>query len=216
MPLVFGDCTFDRDRRELTRAGSPVHAGPKVLRLLELLVDARPSAMTKDEIHTLLWSGTFVSDGTPAGIARCQAALAGNGALCDQGVDPQHQYSGLVRLTYQATPRNKLSVYYDRIHKSRGAAMNPGDDQTTSSVVWNSPNYHTASVKWTSTVSNKLLVEGAKFADEHGLTAVWTPERHFHPFGGLFPNPAVSAAALAMITKHVQLRAGSFGGAHVA
>jgi hypothetical protein len=65
-----------------------------------------------------------------------------------------------VRFTWQASPRNKLAVYYDRIHKSRGAAMNPGDDQTTSSVVWNSPNYHTASVKWTSTVSSKLLVEG--------------------------------------------------------
>ena len=53
-------------------------------------------------------SNTFVSDGTPAGIARCQAALAGTGALCDQGIDAQHQYSGLVRFTWQASPRNKL------------------------------------------------------------------------------------------------------------
>jgi len=55
----------------------------------------------------------------------------------------------------------------------------------------------------------KLLIEGAKFADQHGLTAVWTPERHFHPFGGLYPNPAVTSAALAMVTQHVRLRAGS-------
>ena len=55
----------------------------------------------------------------------------------------------------------------------------------------------------------KLLIEGAKFADQHGLTAVWTPERHFHPFGGLYPNPAVTSAALAMVTQHVELRAGS-------
>lgn len=55
----------------------------------------------------------------------------------------------------------------------------------------------------------ELLLEGAKFADEHGFTAVWTPERHFHDFGGLYPNPAVTAAALAMVTRHVQLRAGS-------
>jgi DNA-binding winged helix-turn-helix (wHTH) protein len=64
MRLVFGDCTFDRDRRELTRRGTVVHAGPKVLGLLELLIDARPRALTKDEIHTTLWAGTFVSDGT--------------------------------------------------------------------------------------------------------------------------------------------------------
>src|SRR5262249_53481342 len=36
-------------------------------------------------------SNTFISDGSTAGIARCQAALAGRGTLCDQGVDQQHQ-----------------------------------------------------------------------------------------------------------------------------
>jgi len=59
--------------------------------------------------------------------------------------------------------------------------------------------------------SNKyeLLMEGAKFADRNGFSAVWTPERHFHPFGGLYPNPAVTGAALAAITERVRIRAGS-------
>lgn len=55
----------------------------------------------------------------------------------------------------------------------------------------------------------KLLLDGARFADEHGFAAVWTPERHFHAFGGLYPNPSVASAALAVITKRVHLRAGS-------
>lgn len=55
----------------------------------------------------------------------------------------------------------------------------------------------------------QLLIEGAKFADQHGFSSVWTPERHFHPFGGLYPNPSVMASALAMITERVHLRAGS-------
>lgn len=55
----------------------------------------------------------------------------------------------------------------------------------------------------------QLLIESAKFADQNGFTAVWTPERHFHAFGGLYPNPCVTSAALAMSTKTVQLRAGS-------
>ncbi|HEY0698025.1 MAG TPA: MupA/Atu3671 family FMN-dependent luciferase-like monooxygenase, partial [Micromonospora sp.] len=55
----------------------------------------------------------------------------------------------------------------------------------------------------------RLLVEGARFADRHGFTAVWTPERHFHDFGGLYPNPSVTAAAIATITERVQIRAGS-------
>src|SRR5690606_18932073 len=55
----------------------------------------------------------------------------------------------------------------------------------------------------------RLLLEGARFADEHGFSAVWTPERHFHAFGGLYPNPSVASAALAVITKRVKIRAGS-------
>lgn len=55
----------------------------------------------------------------------------------------------------------------------------------------------------------RLLIDGARFADDHGFSAIWTPERHFHPFGGMYPNPSVTSAALATITKRVQLRAGS-------
>jgi natural product biosynthesis luciferase-like monooxygenase protein len=55
----------------------------------------------------------------------------------------------------------------------------------------------------------RLLLECAKFADEHGFCAVWTPERHFQEFGGLYPNPSVLSAALAMITTRLQIRAGS-------
>ena len=55
----------------------------------------------------------------------------------------------------------------------------------------------------------KLLLEGAKFADREGFAAIWTPERHFHAFGGLYPNPAVTGAAIAAITTRLQIRAGS-------
>ncbi len=55
----------------------------------------------------------------------------------------------------------------------------------------------------------RLLIEGAKFADANGFNAVWNPERHFESFGGLFPNPSVTCAALATITSRVALRAGS-------
>jgi natural product biosynthesis luciferase-like monooxygenase protein len=54
-----------------------------------------------------------------------------------------------------------------------------------------------------------LLKRATVFADAHEFCAVWTPERHFAEFGGLFPNPSVTSAALAMITERIQLRAGS-------
>ncbi|MEV2258083.1 LLM class flavin-dependent oxidoreductase [Streptomyces anulatus] len=55
----------------------------------------------------------------------------------------------------------------------------------------------------------RLLIEGAKFADTHDFASVWTPERHFHAFGGLYPNPAVTGAAVAAVTERVAVRAGS-------
>ncbi|MBR7832554.1 LLM class flavin-dependent oxidoreductase [Actinospica durhamensis] len=55
----------------------------------------------------------------------------------------------------------------------------------------------------------RLMLDGARFADQHGFTAVWTPERHFHQFGGLYPNPSVTAAAIAAVTERVHIRAGS-------
>src|SRR5436190_197627 len=55
----------------------------------------------------------------------------------------------------------------------------------------------------------RLLLEAAKYADQNGYAAVWTPERHFHDFGGLYPNPAVTSAALATITSNIRIRAGS-------
>ncbi|WP_425045859.1 MupA/Atu3671 family FMN-dependent luciferase-like monooxygenase [Primorskyibacter sp. S87] len=55
----------------------------------------------------------------------------------------------------------------------------------------------------------ELLLEGAKFADAHGFNAVWTPERHFHAFGGPYPNPSVTGAAVAAVTQNLSVRAGS-------
>ena len=55
----------------------------------------------------------------------------------------------------------------------------------------------------------RLLLEGARFADRNGFVAVWNPERHFHAFGGIYPNPAVTGAAVAAITERIQIRAGS-------
>lgn len=55
----------------------------------------------------------------------------------------------------------------------------------------------------------RLLLDAARLGDGLGLAAIWTPERHFHAFGGLFPNPAVVGAAVAAVTRRIRIRAGS-------
>ncbi len=53
------------------------------------------------------------------------------------------------------------------------------------------------------------LIAAAEFADRNDFAGIWIPERHFHPFGGLFPNPSVVAAAIASRTSRIRLNAGS-------
>jgi len=93
----------------------------------------------------------------PAGqnVFVCQQASVS----CKQGVDDQSINSAQARLTWQVTPRNKFAIYADKINKNRGHAMTAGYDADTASIVWTSPLYLTGSAKWTSTVTNKLLIE---------------------------------------------------------
>jgi natural product biosynthesis luciferase-like monooxygenase protein len=55
----------------------------------------------------------------------------------------------------------------------------------------------------------QFVHDAALLADRLGFSAIWVPERHFHPFGGLFPSPAVLSASLAAQTSRIRLRAGS-------
>ena len=55
----------------------------------------------------------------------------------------------------------------------------------------------------------RLLKDSAVYADKNDFLALWTPERHFHAFGGLYPNPAMTSMALAMLTEKIQVRSGS-------
>jgi DNA-binding winged helix-turn-helix (wHTH) protein len=92
MRLRFGDCVFDPERRELTRHGAVVHTGPKLLALLQLLLDARPRALTKDEIHRSLWSGVFVSDATLTSLVTELRAAIGDNARAPILVRTLHGY----------------------------------------------------------------------------------------------------------------------------
>ncbi|HYR45032.1 MAG TPA: carboxypeptidase regulatory-like domain-containing protein, partial [Terriglobia bacterium] len=79
---------------------------------------------------------------------------------CRQGINDQQINSVLLRLTWQVSPRNKLSAYMDRLFKSRDHDVTAGDDPATAGFRWNSPIYETSTIKWTSTISNRLLIEG--------------------------------------------------------
>jgi DNA-binding winged helix-turn-helix (wHTH) protein len=53
--LRLGETTFDADTRQLLRAGAEVHLSPKAFDLLNVL-DHRPRALSKQELHEHLWA----------------------------------------------------------------------------------------------------------------------------------------------------------------
>jgi DNA-binding winged helix-turn-helix (wHTH) protein len=74
--IRFGACAVDSATRQLTREGSPVHVSPKAFSLLTTLLDARPSVLTKDELQSILWPDTFVSEANLSNlIAEVRAAI---------------------------------------------------------------------------------------------------------------------------------------------
>ncbi len=87
------------------------------------------------------------------------AACRTNPDSCEQGVSDEKMDNPVVRLTWQASERNKVAVYMDRALRLRGHAMGALTDQNTASVIWNTPTFATGSIKWTSTLSSKMLLE---------------------------------------------------------
>ncbi len=67
----------------------------------------------------------------------------------------------LFRLTYQVTPKNKMTAYYDRYPKFKGHEMGALTDPETAAARrdWRHANYFTGQVKYTSTVTSRLLLE---------------------------------------------------------
>ncbi len=80
MRVDFGDSTFDSETRELLRGGKAVHVSPKAFRLLELLIEHRPRALSKAELQEQIWPATFVSEANLASLAaEIRAAIGEHG-----------------------------------------------------------------------------------------------------------------------------------------
>jgi DNA-binding winged helix-turn-helix (wHTH) protein len=79
MQVRFGNFVLDTDTRELLRDTQPVHLSPKAFQLLELLLETRPKALSKDTLYGLLWPNTFVVEANLSNlVGEVRAALDDN------------------------------------------------------------------------------------------------------------------------------------------
>lgn len=76
MQVSFGEFMVDTDRRQLLKGHAERHLSPKAFEFLRLLLENRPRALSKAEVHERLWPSTFVSDATLTSlVAEVRAAL---------------------------------------------------------------------------------------------------------------------------------------------
>jgi DNA-binding winged helix-turn-helix (wHTH) protein len=65
----FGEFVLDRDAREVTREGCRLALSPKAFQLLDVLVSARPRALSRAELNDRLWPGAAMGYTSLAGVA---------------------------------------------------------------------------------------------------------------------------------------------------
>jgi DNA-binding winged helix-turn-helix (wHTH) protein len=75
--LQIADLVFDSSSRQLWLNEAEIHLSPKAFELLALLLDRRPEAVSKDDLHAHLWPGTFVSGSSlPSLISEIRETIA--------------------------------------------------------------------------------------------------------------------------------------------
>jgi hypothetical protein len=96
------------------------------------------------------------------------------------GIEDQWIYNIMLRLTWQMTPKNKITAYYDRYPKFKGHEMGALTDPETAASRrdWNHAIYYTGSVKYTSTVTSRLLLEAGYSTNVEYLYIGYQPGIH--------------------------------------
>jgi DNA-binding winged helix-turn-helix (wHTH) protein len=92
MRVSFGSCLLDTDTREVMRDGRPVHVTPLALRLLELLLEHRPRALSKAELQDALWPGTFVTEASLSSLVADLRAAIGDEARGSTFIRTVHRH----------------------------------------------------------------------------------------------------------------------------
>jgi len=91
------------------------------------------------------------------------------------GLYDQDVQNYTLRFTWQAAERLKVTSYIDRVFKHVAHQFSSGEEIVNASKVWPTPLYYTGQVKLSSTVSEKLLVEGGFGASVNDISMIYQP-----------------------------------------
>ena len=144
MRVRFGECVLDSDTRQLSVRGQTVHVSPKAFQFLELLLERRPKALSKGEIHERLWPGTFVSDGTLASLLVEVRSATGDSARESRFVRTVHRFGYAFSGSAEELRESVSAVggrksIYRLIWGTREIALRPGENlfgRDEDAIVW--------------------------------------------------------------------------------
>ncbi|MGW0284424.1 amino acid adenylation domain-containing protein [Streptomyces sp. NPDC003236] len=181
--------------------------------------DAVPAADPGAPAYVIHTSG---STGKPKGVVVLHRNLTAFLAAMDRVVDTGDADVTWLAVTSVSFDISVLELLWT-VSRGHRVVLTPDGGGTTAHVPASAPDrpegaaatpdfslfYFASGSGLTGPEQYRLLMDGARFGDEHGFSAVWLPERHFHAFGGSFPAPSVLAAAVATVTRRIGIRAGS-------
>jgi DNA-binding winged helix-turn-helix (wHTH) protein len=132
MGTEFDEFTLEWESRQLFRAAVPVRVSPKALELLQLLVERRPKAVSKTELHERLWPATFISDATLTSLVAELRASLGDSAGEARFVRTVHRFGyafcGTVRKDSRSGGRGPADATCWVIWKMGQIALREGEN----------------------------------------------------------------------------------------
>jgi DNA-binding winged helix-turn-helix (wHTH) protein len=126
----FGACVLDLDARQLSRDARAVHLSPKAFELLKTLVEARPKAFSKAELHERIWPETFVTDDSLARLVAEIRAAIGDHARTPKYLRTVHAYGYAFSNADDpdGQPQPILDPTCWLLHEGRAIALAQGDN----------------------------------------------------------------------------------------
>jgi DNA-binding winged helix-turn-helix (wHTH) protein len=144
MRLSFGANVFDSDTREVFRDGRLASISPKAYALLELLIECRPKAVSKADIHARLWPGIHVSEANLGNLVVELRAALGDHARRPRIIRTVPRFGYAFRAPARPDRRfgedaDTPALVYRLVWGRREITLDPGDNlvgRDRDAVVW--------------------------------------------------------------------------------
>src|SRR5712691_3555303 len=132
MRLKFADVVFDSDTREVLRGGQLLAIPPKAFALLELLLERRPKAVSKTDIHARLWPDVHVSEANLGNLVVELRSALGDDARKPQIIRTVARFGYAFSAKASAASREAAQDARDRVYRlvwgRREISIDPGEN----------------------------------------------------------------------------------------